>query len=79
MIYGIRFRHIDGLVILQVLEKQTKKYDRFDTEDVWRDAQVEDMLEISTYCKPYASLMETRLESIEQRVSYIEMKVENDS
>jgi len=73
MIYGIRFRHTEGLVILQVLEKQTKKYDRFETEDVWRDAQVEDMLEISTYCKPYASLLDTRLNNIEQRLSCVEV------
>ena len=77
MIYGIRFRHIEGLVILQVLEKTTNKYDAYKTEDVWRDGQPEDLLEVAMYCKPYAAVLDTRLDCIEGRLSSYENRGED--
>jgi hypothetical protein len=48
MIYQIRFRSDENKLVLQVLCSET---DNWSNKEIWRDAQVEDALEVSKFCR----------------------------
>jgi hypothetical protein len=53
MIEEIRFRAgIDGQVVLQVMELHKQNFG-VDYKEVWRDAKVEDLLQVSAFTLPY--------------------------
>ena len=53
MIKEIRFRAgIDGQVVLQVMELHKQNYG-IGHKEVWRDAKVEDLLQVSAFTLPY--------------------------
>ena len=48
MIYQIRFRSDENKLILQVLDTENECWSNKET---WRDAQVEDALEVAKFCR----------------------------
>jgi hypothetical protein len=53
MIYQIRFRSVENKLVLQVLCGDTN---RWNNEEIWRDAQVEDALEVAKFCRSTLTL-----------------------
>lgn len=48
MIYQIRFRSDENKLVLQVLDTEN---DCWSNKEIWRDAQVEDALEVAKFCR----------------------------
>jgi len=48
MIYQIRFRSVENKLILQVLDNENECWSN---KEIWRDAQVEDALEVAKFCR----------------------------
>lgn len=74
-IQGIRFRTEGALIVLQVQEYTEGRGGsyHYGSEAVvaWRDAKVEDMLEVSRFTFDPAR-HDKRLESLEQRIEYVQ-------
>jgi hypothetical protein len=52
---AIRFRATADAVVLQVLESREGRYD-YERKGEWRDAKVEDLLEVARYTRAYDAL-----------------------
>jgi uncharacterized protein YeeX (DUF496 family) len=61
MINAIRFRTQENLVVLQVRSTVSPSYSSYTKDEVWRDAKVEDLLEVAAFCK---SDFESRLDNL---------------
>lgn len=48
MIYQIRFRSDENKLVLQVLDTENECWSN---KEIWRDAQVEDALEVAKFCR----------------------------
>lgn len=55
-IRGIRFRTQDNLVILQVCVPDHRSFS-YQADATWRDAKVEDLLDVADFCKTDTSSM----------------------
>lgn len=66
MITGIRFRADGEKVVLQVEYREPRRYTPYESDSVWRDAKVEDLLEVSTFCRTELS---SQVEHINQRLN----------
>jgi hypothetical protein len=65
-VVGIRFRtNEEGLVILQVSVHDRHSFSSY-SDTKWRDAKVEDLLEVSDFCKTDTSLI---YESLNNQIS----------
>lgn len=62
----IRFRAQENLVVLQVCVVTDTPYSSYQRDAVWRDAKVEDLLEVSDFCKTDTSLI---YESLNNQIS----------
>ena len=54
-IENVRFRTEGALVVLQVCER--KLYSNYDREPTWRDAKVEDLLEVAGFFCPHGNMV----------------------
>ena len=66
MITGIRFRAEGEKVVLQVESQEPRRYAPYESYAAWRDATVEDLLEVSTFCRTELS---SQVERINQRLN----------
>ncbi len=76
---AIRFRHQDGLLILQVKECTTSDGYGIRSSSRWRDAQVEDMLEVAPFM-PDLSTLSTRLNALSNQIELLryEKRIDHD-
>ena len=66
-ITAIRFRSHENLLVLQVSEYENSDYGYNRSIEKWRDATVEDMLEVAPFM-PDLTLLSTRLNGLSQQI-----------
>lgn len=66
MITNIRFRAEGDKVILQVEYQEPRRYEPYNFDSVWRDAKVEDILDVSKFCR---TDIVSDIERINQRIN----------
>jgi len=68
-VVGIRFRTEGALVVLQVCESKPARFNSYQQDDEWRDAKVEDLLDVSKFTE---TTIGRRLDQLASRLDSME-------